>query len=98
MARSYTVEADGQTIPFEAPDDATQEQLRTLAARALAKAVPNRRFAKPVLERRLRENMWRPSGELKAEPATLAGNISNRIDSALSAFGVDERESRSSCS
>lgn len=94
---SFTVEADGQTIAFEAPANASEAQIRTLAARALKKASPGKQYQTPVLETGLMDKL-KPrtpkigGDELKAAPDTLAGRISDKISGALSWAGMNERQ------
>lgn len=82
---------DGGNIRFDAPDDATPEQLVTLANRALGKTA--KKYPRPVLEKSLRQfvSQQRPKAELKATPQTIGSRIEGGIKGALSAFGVDER-------
>src|SRR5690349_15004923 len=93
---SFTVEADGQVIPFEAPEGATGDQLRVLAARALKKAAPGKQYQQPVLAKEVRDFLAgpKPQGELKATPWSLENAISDKLTSALSAFGMDEGRAR----
>jgi len=92
MAR-YTVEADGRVIPFEAPGHASQEQLRTLAARALKARIPDKNFQRPILEKRLVERFTKgpkPPGEIRATPPTLANRITAMIGGALTPYFGNE--------
>lgn len=85
----YTVEANGKTVHFEAPAGASQDQLKTLAARALKQAMPKESFARPVLEKRLRQPA-KDQGTISATPWSLSGAITDKVAGALSAFGMDE--------
>lgn len=51
MPRRLEVVWEGQVIPFEAPDDASPAQIKTLAARALKASSPGKDFQSPVLAR-----------------------------------------------
>jgi hypothetical protein len=49
---SYYVQTpDGKKVPFDVPEGADAEQVRTLAARALKQAAPDTEYQRPVLSR-----------------------------------------------
>lgn len=98
--RPYTVKThDGKTVTFEAPEDAPREQLTTLAARALKAKYPDAAYRTPILDTDLRKRVGpdlskEAQGSISTYNPTLTDKISDKVSSALEAFGVGDRYAR----
>lgn len=96
MPRRLEVVWEGQVIPFEAPDDASPAQIKTLAARALKASSPGKDFQSPVLARELQRELAppKPKGELRATPYSLQNSLEDSITGALTGLGISDRTAR----
>jgi GNAT superfamily N-acetyltransferase len=94
MARpSYYVETpDGKKVQLDVPENASAEQIRTLAARALKQRFPETKYARPALSPETTQSLLPEAarGELKADDSALS-KVSGGIQGALAGLGVDER-------
>jgi hypothetical protein len=94
MARpSYYVETpDGKKVQLDVPENASAEQIRTLAARALKQRFPETKYARPALSPETTQSLLPEAarGELKADDSAIS-RVSGGIQGALAGLGVDER-------
>jgi hypothetical protein len=94
MARpSYYVETpDGKKVQLDVPENASAEQIRTLAARALKQRFPEAKYGRPALSREASQSLIpeQARGELTADDTAIS-RVTGGIQGALSGLGVDER-------
>jgi hypothetical protein len=94
MARpSYYVETpDGKKVQLDVPANASAEQIRTLAARALKQRFPEAKYGRPALSKEASQSLIpeQARGELKADDTAIS-RVTGGIQGALSGLGVDER-------
>lgn len=94
MARpSYYVETpDGKKVQLDVPENASAEQIRTLAARALKQKFPEAKYGRPALSKEASQSLLPEAarGELTADDTAIS-RVSGGIQGALAGLGVDER-------
>jgi hypothetical protein len=94
MARpSYYVETpDGKKVQLDVPENASAEQIRTLAARALKQRFPEAKYGRPALSKEASQSLIpeQARGELTADDTAIS-RVTGGIQGALSGLGVDER-------